>query len=53
MVGKEAKLIFQDPIPGDVPVTWADSSKAQRLLGNSPGTSTEEGLRRYLDWLTA
>jgi len=53
VVGKEAKLIFQDPIPGDVPVTWADSSKAQRLLGNSPSTSTEEGLRRYLDWLTA
>lgn len=51
VVGREAKLVFQDPFPGDVPATLADSAKAQRLLGLSPRTPIEDGLRRYLEWL--
>lgn len=50
-VGQEAKLIFQDPFPGDVPVTLADNTKAQQLLGLAPRTSIEDGLKRYLEWL--
>jgi len=50
-VGREAELVFQDPFPGDVPATLADSAKAQRLLGLSPRTSIEDGLQRYLEWL--
>jgi UDP-glucuronate 4-epimerase len=51
-VGQEAKMIFQAPFPGDVPVTQADSAKAQRLLGLSPRTTIADGLQRFLEWLT-
>jgi UDP-glucuronate 4-epimerase len=36
---------------GDVPQTWADISKAARLLGYSPQTSFGEGLDRFASWL--
>jgi len=36
--------------PGDVPITWADIDKAKRLLGYSPQTSMEEGLRNFVAW---
>ncbi|MHB8117580.1 MAG: NAD-dependent epimerase/dehydratase family protein [Methanothrix sp.] len=37
--------------PGDVPQTWADVGKAERLLGYRHGTPFDEGLRRFVDWL--
>lgn len=36
--------------PGDVPLTWADVSKAGRLLGYRPSTSIEDGLKRFVTW---
>lgn len=39
--------------PGDVPQTWADLDKARRLLGYSPQTSFDEGLRSFAWWLDA
>lgn len=36
--------------PGDGPLTWADISKARRLLGYQPRTPLEEGLRRFVAW---
>jgi len=36
--------------PGDVPITWASIEKAKRLLGYSPKTSMEQGLRNFVDW---
>ena len=36
--------------PGDVPITYADISKARRLLGYEPGTEFEEGIRRFVKW---
>jgi UDP-glucuronate 4-epimerase len=36
--------------PGDVPITWAGTDKAARLLGYRPATSLTEGLRRFVDW---
>jgi UDP-glucuronate 4-epimerase len=44
----------QEPLqPGDVPLTWADISKAQRLLGYRPATPLSEGLKRFVDWYRA
>jgi UDP-glucuronate 4-epimerase len=44
----------QEPIqPGDVPLTWADISKAQRILGYRPLTTLSEGLKRFVDWYRA
>jgi len=36
--------------PGDVPLTWADISKSERLLGYRPAVRIEDGLRRFIEW---
>lgn len=36
--------------PGDVPLTWADISKARRMLGYQPAIDLDEGLRRFVAW---
>jgi UDP-glucuronate 4-epimerase len=36
--------------PADVPATWADVAKALRMLGWTPKTSLEEGLRNAVRW---
>ncbi len=36
--------------PGDVPVTFADTSALERDLGFKPSTSLREGLRRFAEW---
>jgi UDP-glucuronate 4-epimerase len=36
--------------PGDVPITYADVSKAARLLGYSPKVPIREGIRRFVRW---
>ncbi len=41
----------QDPLqPGDVPLTWADISKAQDRLGYRPGTGFSEGIKQFVEW---
>lgn len=36
--------------PGDVPVTYADTSALERDYGFKPSTSLREGLRRFAEW---
>lgn len=36
--------------PGDVPVTYADTSALERDFGFRPGTSLREGLRKFAEW---
>lgn len=36
--------------PGDVPVTYADTSALKRDFGYSPSTSLRDGLRRFAEW---
>ena len=36
--------------PGDVDRTYADISKARRLLGYNPSISFEEGIKKFVDW---
>ena len=53
VTGRKA-LRDQKPLqPGDVPLTWADISKAGRLLGYRPAIRLEEGLKRFLAWYRA
>ena len=40
----------QPPQPGDVPQTFADITKARKLLGYNPSTQIEDGLRKFVDW---
>lgn len=49
-LGKKAHLSFQPMPPGDVPITYADMTKSQQLLGFEPKTSLREGLKKFTDW---
>lgn len=48
--GKEAIINQMPDQPGDVPRTYADISKAGRLLGYQPQTPIAEGLKKYVHW---
>ncbi|MBA3713783.1 MAG: SDR family NAD(P)-dependent oxidoreductase [Pyrinomonadaceae bacterium] len=49
-LGRTAVIDRQPAQPGDVPQTFADISKARRLLGYDPQTPIEEGIRRFVEW---
>jgi UDP-glucuronate 4-epimerase len=50
LTGRKAHLV-PDPMPdADVPYTYADISKARRLLGYTPSISVQEGVARFLEW---
>lgn len=36
--------------PGDVPLTYADISKARELLGYAPKTKIEQGIPKFVEW---
>jgi UDP-glucuronate 4-epimerase len=46
----KAKLDCQPIQPGDVNITYADISKAQKVLGYRPKTNFEEGIALFVDW---
>ena len=50
-VGTEPQLEFRPMQPGDVDVTYADISKARRLLGYAPQTSLADGLTEFVRWM--
>jgi UDP-glucuronate 4-epimerase len=49
-LGKKAVIDRQPPQPGDVPLTFADISKAQAMLGYHPRVKIEEGIPLFVDW---
>jgi UDP-glucuronate 4-epimerase len=36
--------------PGDVPITYADISKARQRLGYQPTTRIEDGIPKFIEW---
>ena len=46
----EAHKEFVAMQPGDVPVTFADTTALERDFGFKPGTSLREGLRKFAEW---
>jgi UDP-glucuronate 4-epimerase len=50
-LGKRADIEWLPPQPGDVPITWADISKAKRLLGYEPRVALRDGIERFVKWL--
>ncbi|WP_194726499.1 NAD-dependent epimerase/dehydratase family protein [Noviherbaspirillum malthae] len=50
VLGVKAELEFLPMQPGDVPATYADTSRLQQMVGFTPSTSLEEGLTRFRDW---
>ncbi|HBG49621.1 MAG TPA: epimerase [Cyanobacteria bacterium UBA9971] len=52
-IGKKA-IIERKPLqPGDVPITYADISKARNLLNYNPETKIEKGLKLFIEWFNA
>lgn len=49
-LGKSAVIEYRPPAPGDMPQTYADISKATRLLNYRPTTLIEDGIPRFVDW---
>jgi UDP-glucuronate 4-epimerase len=49
-LGKKAIIDRKEMQPGDVPITFADISKARELLNYHPATKIEEGIRKFTDW---
>jgi UDP-glucuronate 4-epimerase len=49
-VGKKAKINRLAEQPGDMPHTYADISKARKLLGYNPTTKLSEGLPKFVEW---
>ena len=47
---KKAIIEWLPDQPGDVPVTFADISKARRLLGYAPCIDIKEGAGRFVEW---
>ena len=49
-LGKRAVIDRQPLQPGDVPITYADISKAQQMLGYQPSVKAEKGVPLFVDW---
>src|SRR6266705_740794 len=49
-LGKKAVIDRQPMQPGDVPITFADISKARAMLGYSPQVKIAQGIKLFADW---
>jgi len=49
-IGKEVKKNFLPLQPGDVLETYADITKAKKILGWEPKTEIEEGVKKFVEW---
>ena len=52
VTGKKAIIERLPDQPGDVPKTFADISKAKRLLGYAPATTLHDGLEKFYKWFS-
>ncbi len=50
LVGKKANIEYKPRHPADVLATWADISKAERLLGWRPQTTYRGGIAHLVGW---
>jgi len=49
-LGKKARLLRLPEQTGDMKVTYADISKARKMLGYNPKTPFREGIRLFTEW---
>ena len=49
-LGKKAKMRYLPEQAGDLPLTYADITKARRMLGYNPQVKIEEGIERFTSW---
>lgn len=53
VLGKTPNIQELPMQPGDVERTFADISKAKKLIGYNPKTSFKEGIESFIDWYKA
>lgn len=49
-LGANPKIEQKPNQPGDVPITYADISKAKEMLDYNPKISIEEGIEKFIQW---
>jgi len=49
-LGVKANITQENEKPGDVKITYADISKAEKLLNYKTTVSFKEGIRKFIDW---
>jgi UDP-glucuronate 4-epimerase len=49
-LGVKAMINLLPPVPGDMPATYADISKARRLLEYTPTTRIRAGVQKFIEW---
>ncbi len=52
-VGKKALIAFLPKQKGDVNLTFADITKAEKMLNYSPKTSITDGIKKYVKWYSS
>ena len=50
LLGKKAKINNIPAPPTELPITYADVSKAKEMLGYEPKVKVEEGMKRFVEW---
>ena len=50
LAGKSARLVPAPMMDADIAYTYADITKARKLLDYEPRVSVDEGVRRFYDW---
>lgn len=48
--GEKPNINYQAMQPGDVDITYADISRAQKLFKYQPVSSFEEGVKKFVEW---
>ena len=48
--GNKAIIDWQPTQAGDVPIPYADVSKAEKFLSYNPKTKPEEGIKKFVEW---
>ncbi|CAB1252960.1 Epimerase domain-containing protein [Clostridiaceae bacterium BL-3] len=50
VVGKKAIINRMDMQKGDVPITYADISRAKKFIGYNPRVNIRQGIEKFYDW---
>jgi nucleoside-diphosphate-sugar epimerase len=51
-MGREKNVVYSPMQAGDVDITYADIEKARQLLGYSPATGIDAGLKKFIAWFS-
>lgn len=49
-LGHKANKNYMEMQPGDVTMTYADTTDIEKAIGFKPSTSVEEGRAKFVEW---